>query len=187
MSPRLIALKRFSDQRGWFMETYNAKYYAGLGIDVVFCQDNHSMSRAVGVLRGLHFQGHPHVQAKLVRCVRGRIWDVTVDIRLRSPTYGKWQAVELSADIGQQLFIPVGFAHGFLTLEPDTEVEYKTSDFYAPTTEGGIIWNDADLSLPWPLSTQTPIVSERDAAWPSFADFRSPFEYDGVPMLPLQS
>lgn len=167
------------------METYNRKRYAELGVNVEFCQDNHSMSRAPGVLRGLHFQAPPHAQDKLVRCVRGRIWDVAVDIRTGSPTYGQWVAAELSADNGRQLFVPVGFAHGFVTLEPDTEVEYKVSDFYAADCEGGLIWNDSDLNLPWPLPPEGPTLSDKDVLLPRLADFTSPFAYDGSPLSPL--
>src|SRR5277367_5874425 len=137
MPVRLLKMKRNQDERGWFAETYNRKQYLELGIDVAFCQDNHSMSRAPGVLRGLHFQRPPHAQAKLVRCVRGRIWDVAVDIRAGSPTYGRWAGAELTADNGLQLYVPTGFAHGFVTLEPDTEVEYKVSAFYDRGSEGG--------------------------------------------------
>ena len=142
MPVKLIETRRFGDARGWFMESYSAKRYAELGVTVTFVQDNHSMSQPVGVLRGLHFQRPPHAQDKLVRCVRGRIWDVAVDVRSGSPTYGRWVAAELSAENGRQLFVPVGFAHGFITLEPDTEVEYKVSDVYAADCEGGLIWNE---------------------------------------------
>ena len=124
MNPvKLIQPRRFGDDRGWFCETYNSAKYAAVGVAVDFVQDNHSLSRSPFVLRGLHFQAPPHGQDKLVRCVRGRIWDVAVDVRRGSPTYGKWVAAELSADNGRQLFVPVGFAHAFLTLEPDCEVE----------------------------------------------------------------
>lgn len=145
------------------------------------------MSRPQGVLRGLHFQRPPHAQAKLVRCIRGRIWDVVVDIRSGSPTYGKWVAANLNGGDGLQMFVPIGFAHGFLTLEPETEVEYKVSDFYAPDYEGGIVWNDPSLNLPWPLPTQAPTVSPRDQVLPRLAELASPFDYDGVPMSPLQA
>ena len=119
--------------------------------------------------------------------MRGRIWDVEVDIRSGSPTYGKWAGAELNADNGLQSFVPIGFAHGFLTLEPDTEVEYKVSDFYAPGCEGGLIWNDGELNVLWPLPTQVPILSDKDRALPRFANFSSPFDYDGVPMTHVQS
>jgi dTDP-4-dehydrorhamnose 3,5-epimerase len=182
---KLIETRRFGDDRGWFMESYSQKRYAELGVGVGFCQDNHSMSRPVGVLRGLHFQRPPHAQDKLVRCVHGRIWDVAVDVRRASPTYGKWVAAELSAENGRQLFVPVGFAHGFITLEPDTEVEYKVSDFYAADCEGGLIWNDPDLALPWPTPPQGPTLSDKDVILPRLTEFLSPFDYDGTPLAPL--
>jgi dTDP-4-dehydrorhamnose 3,5-epimerase len=181
MVVHLITPKRFGDARGWFAETYNRKTFQALGIDVDFCQDNHSMSAAVGVLRGLHFQRPPHAQDKLVRCVRGRIFDVAVDIRSGSPTFGKWFAAELSAENGQQLFVPVGFAHGFITLEPNTEVEYKVSAPYAPSDEAGIIWNDSKLAISWPLPPTGPSLSDKDKRLPPLAQLASIFVYDGKP------
>ena len=186
MPTKLIKPKRFGDDRGWFAETYNRRAYGAMGVDADFCQDNHSMSRAPGVLRGLHFQAPPNAQAKLVRCVRGRLWDVAVDIRKGSPTYGQSVAAELSAANGLQLYVPIGFAHGFITLEPHTEVEYKASAFYAPDCEGGLIWDDPDLALPWPAEPGSPILSEKDKILPRLADFISPFSYDGAPMAPLE-
>lgn len=183
--PRLVRPKRFGDERGWFSEVYQARRYAELGVSADFVQDNHSYSRDAHVLRGLHFQRAPHAQAKLVRCLRGAIWDVVVDIRRGSPTYARWVAAELSAANGLQIFAPVGFAHGFLTLGADTEVEYKTSDFYAPDCEGGLIWNDPDLALPWPLGAAQPILSPKDLELPKLAGFVSPFDYDGVPLADL--
>lgn len=184
----LIKPRRFGDDRGWFSETYNARSYADLGVDVAFVQDNHSLSKPAGTLRGLHFQTPPHGQDKLVRCLRGRIWDVAVDVRNGSPTYGQWVAAELTADNGHQLFVPVGFLHGFLTLEPDTEVAYKVSDFYAPECDGGIAWDDADLALPWPLPDGAPpILSGKDGRQPKLAEFDSPFAYDGRPLAPLEA
>src|SRR5262245_26327506 len=139
MNPvKLLETKRFVDDRGWFAESYRRDHLAAVGVMEVFVQDNHSMSIAAGTLRGIHFQRPPHAQAKLVRCVRGRIWDVAVDLREGSPTYGLWVAVELSADNARQMYIPIGFGHAFLTLEPNCEVTYKTSDFYAPASDGGI-------------------------------------------------
>ena len=182
MPVRLIRPKRLADERGWFSEVYSKRAYAELGVDVAFCQDNHSMSRAAGVLRGLHFQRPPRAQAKLIRCARGRIWDVAVDIRSGSPTYGKWTAAELDADNGLQMFVPIGFAHGFLTLEPNSEVEYKVSDYYDRDCEGGLIWNDRIIGIDWPLGASLPILSPKDTALPGLADFVSPFAYDGVPM-----
>ncbi len=183
---QLIRTKRFGDERGWFSETYNQRRLADAGVDEVFVQDNHSMSRPAGVLRGLHFQRPPHAQAKLVRCVRGRIWDVAVDIRRGSPTYGRWVAAELAADDDLQVFIPRGFAHGFLTLEPDSEVEYKASDFYAPECEAGLVWDDPDLAIAWPLDGATPTLSTKDAVLPRFSAFSSSFDYDGAPLAPLE-
>jgi dTDP-4-dehydrorhamnose 3,5-epimerase len=185
MPVKLLKPKRFEDPRGWFCETYNQSRMLDLGIDVVFRQDNHSLSRPVGVLRGLHFQAPPHGQIKLVRCVRGRIWDVAVDVRAGSPTFGRWVAAELTAENGHQLYVPVGFAHGFITLEPDTEVEYKVSAFYDRDSEGGLIWNDPALALPWPAPPGGPVVSDKDGVLPGLAGFVSPFEYDGVPLTPL--
>jgi dTDP-4-dehydrorhamnose 3,5-epimerase len=179
---KLIKPKRFADDRGWFAETYNQARYATLGITVDFIQDNHAKSVSAGVLRGLHFQRPPHAQAKLVRCVRGAIWDVAVDVRAGSPTYGKWQATELNPENGFQLFVPAGYAHGYVTLEPDTEVEYKVSGLYAPSCEGGISWDDPDLALPWPLPAGGPILSDKDRVLPRLRDFESPFEYDGAPL-----
>jgi dTDP-4-dehydrorhamnose 3,5-epimerase len=170
----LITPRRFSDQRGFFAETYNRKKYLEMGIDVEFVQDNHSLSRDVGTLRGLHFQAPPHAQAKLVRCGRGAFFDVAIDIRLGSKTYGQWIGYELSADNGHQLYVPVGFAHGFLTLEPDSEIVYKCSDYYAPETEGALRWNDLDIGIEWPLKGN-PILSEKDATACFFKDFESPF------------
>ena len=183
---KLLKPKRFADERGWFSETYNENRFLAAGIPARFVQDNHSMSRGAGVLRGLHFQTPPRAQAKLVRCVRGRIFDVAVDVRRGSPTYGRWVAAELSGDDGEQLFVPVGFAHGFLTLEPDSEVIYKVSDVYAPQCDGGIRWDDATIGVRWPLENgAAPQLSPKDAALPSLADFDSPFPYDGQPLGPL--
>jgi dTDP-4-dehydrorhamnose 3,5-epimerase len=182
---KLIQPKRIGDDRGWFSETWNARRFEAAGVAVQFVQDNHSLSRSPGVLRGLHFQTPPHAQAKLVRCVRGRILDVAADVRRGSPTYGQWVAAELSAQNGRQLFVPVGFAHGFLTLDADTEVEYKVSDYYAPECDGGLIWNDPQISIAWPLGEDGPTLSPKDARLPLLQDFDSPFDYDGEPLIPL--
>ena len=165
---------RICDNRGFFGETYSHRRYAEMGIDVDFVQDNHSLSRAVGTLRGLHYQGPPHAQGKLVRCGHGAIFDVAVDIRLGSPTYGDWQGYELSAKNGHQLYVPVGFAHGFVTLEPDSEIVYKCTDYYAPETEGAVRWDSCGID--WHLSVD-PILSDKDAIAPALADFDSPFIY----------
>ena len=181
MVVRLISTKRFGDERGWFTETYNQEGFAKLGIHDVFRQDNHSMSAEPGVLRGLHFQRPPHAQAKLVRCVRGSIFDVAVDVRKGSPTYGKWFSAVLSAENGKQLYVPIGFAHGFVTTEPFTEVQYKVNALYAPSAEGGVIWNDPSLAIPWPLPPGGPSLSPKDIVLPTLAELDSPFAYDGEP------
>ena len=178
--------RAFADPRGWFSETYHQARAAEAGIDVVFCQDNQSFSRVAGTIRGLHYQSPPFAQAKLVRCVRGSIWDVAVDARRGSPTYGQWVADTLSAENRRQLFLPVGFLHGFVTLEDDTEVAYKVTAHYDPASDGGVRWDDAGLALPWPLDGRTPLVSDKDAKMPSFADFDSQFAYDGIPLRPLE-
>jgi dTDP-4-dehydrorhamnose 3,5-epimerase len=183
---QLVKTRRFADERGWFAETYNPERFAALGIEDVFIQDNHAKSGPVGVLRGLHFQRPPHAQAKLVRCVRGRIWDVAVDVRAGSPTYGRWAAAELTAENGDQLYVPVGYAHGYVTLEPDSEVEYKVSAKYAPDCEGGLIWDDPDVALPWPLPPTGPALSPKDKLLPTLKDFQSPFIYEGSPLIPLE-
>ena len=170
----LIKPRRFRDQRGFFAETYNRKKYLGMGIDIEFVQDNHSRSHDVGTLRGLHFQAPPHTQGKLVRCGSGAIFDVAVDIRLGSPTYGQWLGFELSADNGHQMYVPIGFAHGFVTLEPDSELVYKCSDYYAPETERALRWDDMDIGIEWPLQGK-PTLSEKDATAPLLKDFKSPF------------
>lgn len=168
----LLRLLRHSDHRGYFGETYNRRRYAEMGIDVDFVQDNHSLSHVVGTLRGLHFQAPPSAQGKLVRCGRGAIFDVAVDIRRGSPTYGQWEGYELTAENGHQLYVPVGFAHGFVTLEPDSEIVYKCTDYFAPKTEGAVRWDSC--AIDWPLSVD-PILSDRDAVAPALADFVSPF------------
>lgn len=185
MPVKLIEPRRFGDARGWFAETYNRARYAALGVDAEFVQDNHSLSRDRGTLRGLHWQAPPHGQGKLVRCVAGAIWDVAVDVRRGSPTFARWVAAELSADNGRQLFVPVGFAHGFVTLAPDTQVEYKVSGLYAPAAEGGIVWDDPDLALPWPLDGAAPTLSDKDRVLPRLNEQESPFAYDGQPLEPI--
>ena len=183
---QLIHPRRYGDTRGWFTETYNRDTFAGLGIDVTFVQDNHSLSAPAFTLRGLHFQTPPRAQDKLVRCIRGRIFDVAVDIRAGSPTYGQWVGAELSAENGHQLFVPVGFAHGFLTLEDNCEVSYKCSDTYAPESDGGIRWDDSTIGIGWPMPAGTvPELSAKDTVQPAIKDFDSPFPYDGRPLAPL--
>lgn len=181
---QLIRPRRFGDTRGWFTETYNRDAFIAAGIDCTFVQDNHSLSVLAFTLRGLHFQTPPAGQDKLVRCIRGRVFDVAVDLRRGSPTYGQWIGAELSAENGHQLFIPIGFAHGFVTLEPNCEVVYKCSGLYAPTHDGGIAWDSVGIDWPIPAGT-IPELSEKDRVQPRFADFDSPFPYDGRPLTPL--
>jgi dTDP-4-dehydrorhamnose 3,5-epimerase len=181
---QLIRPKRHGDARGWFTETYNQDAFAKLGITSTFVQDNHSLSVPAFTLRGLHFQTPPHSQDKLIRCIRGRIFDVAVDVRRGSPTYGRSVGTELSADNGHQLFVPIGFAHGFVTLEPDCEVTYKCSNTYAPQADGGIRWDSAGVDWPIPAGT-TLELSAKDQTLPTLAEFDSPFAYDGRPLEPL--
>ncbi len=174
----LLHPRRFEDDRGWFCETYSERTFARFELTTRFVQENHSFSKAAHTLRGLHFQRPPHAQAKLVRCVRGRIFDVAVDIRKGSPTFGRWVSAELSAEGGEQLFVPEGFLHGFLTLSHDVEVIYRVSDFYAPECDAGVHWDDRSLDIAWPLPVgQTPILSPKDAALPEFSLFDSPFVF----------
>ena len=164
--------KRY-DARGFFSETYNAQALAEAGFDKPFVQDNHVLSRQKGVLRGFHFQIPPFAQDKLVRVLRGAVLDVAVDLRKGSPSFGKSFAIELSADNWKQLLIPVGFAHAYYTLAPDTEVAYKVTAPYAPNHEAGLRWNDPDLAITWP--SDTPVLSDKDANLPLFCNFSSPF------------
>ncbi len=175
----LLTPRKFGDSRGFFSETYNLKTLAEVGLEVVFVQDNQAFSAEKGTLRGLHFQSPPFAQDKLVRVLRGRILDVAVDIRKGSPTYGRHVAAELSATAWNQLFVPVGFAHGYLTIEPDTEVFYKVSNYYAPEHDHGVLWNDPDLGIAWPVAPEEVILSEKDQNQPLFRDFDSPFVYSG--------
>jgi dTDP-4-dehydrorhamnose 3,5-epimerase len=166
----LITPVKFGDARGFFSETYNAAALRALGLEATFVQDNHSLSTQKGVVRGLHFQRLPHAQGKLVRVVRGRIFDVAVDIRAGSSTFGKHVSVELSADNWQQMWVPEGFAHGFCTLEDNTEVIYKVTDYYAPECDAGIQWNDPELGIEWPISAREAVLSEKDSRLPNFLE-----------------
>ena len=157
------------DDRGFFMETYKESEFAALGIGGKFVQDNHSTSLC-GVVRGLHFQKYPHAQGKLVRVTRGKAWDVAVDIRRESKTFGRWYGLELSAENKYMLWIPEGFAHGFQALEDNTELQYKCTAEYAPSYDSGILWNDPELAIEWPLCDS--IVSRKDEALRSFAEYR---------------
>ncbi len=167
--------KRHEDTRGWFSETFNAEALSDALAGVVFVQDNQSLSRRKGTLRGMHFQAPPKAQDKLIRVLRGAVQDVAVDIRRGSPTYGKWVSATLSAENGKQLFAPKGFAHGFLTLEPDTEVFYKVSDYYSRDHEGGLAWNDPDVGIEWVLPKDAISMAERDAGLPRLAALAAGF------------
>jgi dTDP-4-dehydrorhamnose 3,5-epimerase len=172
---KLIVPQRFEDERGFFSETYSERALKEAGFSDTFVQDNFSLSTRRGTIRGLHFQRTPHAQAKLVRVNRGRILDVAVDLRRSSTTYGKHVAVELSRENWAQLYLPVGFAHGFCTLEADTEVVYKISSPYAPEAEAGILWSDPSLAIAWPVNPQDVTVSDKDALLPSFANMAIAF------------
>lgn len=165
------------DQRGFFSETSRADILVASGVTAQFVQDNHVYSAERGVLRGLHFQTPPHAQGKLVRCTRGAILDVAVDIRVGSPTYGHHIAMELSAENWRQLWIPLGFAHGYVTLEPHCEVIYKVTDYWAPACERGIAWNDPDLAINWGVSSTDAIVAEKDRASPRLSELGSFFHF----------
>lgn len=167
---KIITTRRFGDERGFFTETWNRRRFAEAGIDLDFVQDNHSLSGPAGTVRGLHFQSPPFAQDKLVRVVRGRILDVAVDIRRSSPTYGRHVAVELSAENGRQLLVPVGFAHGFCTLEPETEVVYKVTAYYAPEHDHGLAFDDPDLAIDWPVARAAAILSGKDRTHPRLAE-----------------
>ena len=169
----MIPSIRHNDNRGYFAETYSHRKYLELGIDVEFVQDNHSLSREVGTLRGLHYQAPPHAQAKLVRCGRGALFDVAVDIRQGSPTYGQWEGYELTAKKGDQLYIPVGFAHGFVGLKKENIIYYFCTNYRSAPHEKGISWNDKDLKIKWPV--KKPIVSKKDKKNMSFKDYLQKF------------
>jgi dTDP-4-dehydrorhamnose 3,5-epimerase len=178
---KMIKPPIFRDERGFFSETYNSAALSSVGIDANFVQDNHSFSRAKGVIRGLHYQVAPREQGKLVRVVRGSIFDVAVDIRQGSPHFGQHVAVTLSAENWSQLWIPVGFAHGFCTLEPDTEVIYKVTDFYAPECDRGIAFDDPALGIAWPVSADAALLSEKDRKHPTLAELDKQFVFGGSP------
>jgi dTDP-4-dehydrorhamnose 3,5-epimerase len=172
---KILTTKRLGDSRGFFSEVYNRRVFVEAGITLEFVQDNQSLSRDVGTLRGLHFQAPPFAQAKLVRVLSGAIFDVAVDIRKGSPTYGRWVGVELSADNFRQLLIPVGFLHGFVTLEPDTAVFYKVTAHYSQPQDFGVAWNDPDIGVDWPKLSAPPTLSAKDAAQPLLRDLKNPF------------
>jgi dTDP-4-dehydrorhamnose 3,5-epimerase len=174
----LIKPPRFGDVRGFFSESWNRQTMSQHGIDIEFVQDNHSLSSAVNTVRGLHFQSPPHAQAKLVRCGRGALFDVAVDVRKGSASYGHWVGYELSAENGLQLLIPQGFLHGFATRQAETEIIYKCSDYYAADCDGAVRFDDPDIGINWGLSGDA-ILSEKDSSAASFAGFESPFSVEG--------
>jgi len=176
----LIEPRRIGDDRGFFSETYHRGRLAELGFHADFVQDNHAWSREAGVLRGLHFQSPPFAQDKLVRVTRGAILDVAVDLRRGAPTYGDHAAVELSAANWRQLLVPVGFAHGYLTLAPDTEVVYKVTAHYAPAHDAGLLWSDPDIGVDWGRDPGTLILSDKDRRAPTFSGWTSPFALEAV-------
>ena len=172
---KLIIPREYDDDRGSFAEIYIRKALEAAGILESFVQDNASRSINVGTIRGLHYQIPPYAQAKLIRVSRGRIVDVAVDLRHSSPTYGKYVTAELSAENWSQLYLPIGFAHAFCTLEPNTEVVYKVSSYYAPKAESGILWADPDLAISWPVKNNEAILSEKDARLPLFKEIQAVF------------
>jgi dTDP-4-dehydrorhamnose 3,5-epimerase len=173
--------RRFRDERGHFAETWTRRRLQEAGVDLDFVQDNESLSHRAGTLRGLHYQAPPHAQAKLVRCLVGAIWDVAVDVRRGSPTFGRWVGEELSAENGRQLLIPEGFLHGFSTLTPEALVAYKCTDYYAPAADGGVRWDSPALAIDWRLDGRAPLLSPKDAGAPDFADWQSPFDAGATP------
>lgn len=176
----IITPARFGDARGFFSESWNRDRLAEQGVELDFVQDNHSLSGAVNTVRGLHFQSPPHAQDKLVRCGRGCLYDVAVDARVGSPTYGGWVGVELSAENGRQLLVPKGFLHGFATRMPDTEIIYKCTDYYAPECDGAVRFDDADIGVDWGLGAPA-VLSDKDANAQTWAGFDSPFVWKGEP------
>lgn len=176
----IVTPRRFGDTRGFFSESWSRRALRDAGVDIDFVQDNHSLSMEPGTVRGLHFQAPPHAQDKLVRCGRGVLFDVAVDARKGSPTYGHWVGVELSFENGKQLLVPKGFLHGFVTRTPETEIVYKCSDYYAPECDGAIRFDDPDIGIDWDLRGTTPTLSDKDAAAPAFRDFDSPFTFKGA-------
>lgn len=174
----VVTPRRFPDSRGFFSESWSKRLMADHGLDHDWVQDNHSLSQQAGTLRGLHYQSPPHAQAKLVRCGRGSLFDVAVDIRKGSDTYGQWVGVDISFENGRQLLVPAGFLHGFVTRAPDTEIIYKCSDYYAPECDGAIRFDCPQIGIDWGLGDTEPLLSDKDAAAPSLEGFDSPFTYE---------
>ena len=172
---KVLTPRRHGDHRGFFSEVYNRKALREAGIDIDFVQDNHSLSADKGTVRGLHFQSPPFAQDKLVRVVRGSVFDVAVDLRRGSPTFGEHVSAVLSAREWNQVLVPIGFAHGFMTLESHTEVIYKVSNYFAPEHDKGLLWNDPALGIEWPLPDTKAVLSDKDRVQPSLAEFVSPF------------
>jgi dTDP-4-dehydrorhamnose 3,5-epimerase len=172
---KIIKLRKYGDHRGFFSETYSKKALAELAIDLDFVQDNHSFSVEKGVVRGLHYQISPFAQDKMLRVIHGAVFDVAVDLRKESPSFGRHVSAILSAEEWNQILIPKGFAHGFCTLEPNTEVIYKVTNYYAPASERGVLWNDPDLSIPWPVSASAAILSDKDKRLPRFSEVQDFF------------
>lgn len=176
---KILSPTKHGDHRGFFSEVYNKKTLVTAGIDIDFVQDNHSLSAERGTVRGLHFQTPPFAQHKLVRVVRGSVFDVAVDLRRGSPSFGKHVTAVLSAEAWNQIFVPIGFAHGFMTLEPDTEVIYKVSNYYAPDHDKGVLWNDPALAIAWPIGDREAILSDKDRKQPRLAEVALPLAYAG--------
>lgn len=176
----IVTPARHGDARGFFSESWNRQRMAEAGIETDFVQDNHSLSEQPRTVRGLHFQSPPHAQAKLVRCGRGALYDVAVDIRRGSPTYGQWVGVELSFENGRQLLVPEGFLHGFITRAPMTEIIYKCSDYYAPECDGAVRFDDPDIGIDWGVEAGSVVLSDKDGKAPLLRDFASPFVYEGA-------
>ncbi len=174
----ILTPARHGDTRGFFSESWNRRRMQEAGITIDFVQDNHSLSEQVGTVRGLHFQSPPHAQAKLVRCGRGALYDVAVDIRRGSPTYGQWVGVDLSFENGRQLLIPEGFLHGFVTRAPMTEIIYKCSDYYAPECDGAVRFDDPEIDIDWGIDPAAAVLSGKDAKAPLLREFVSPFVYE---------
>jgi dTDP-4-dehydrorhamnose 3,5-epimerase len=174
-----ITPRKFGDERGFFSEVFKRADFETQGLDIDWVQDNQSFSAPVGTVRGLHFQAPPFAQHKLVRVVRGAIFDVAVDIRKGSPTFGRWVGAELSAEKWNQLLVPIGFAHGFMTIRPDTEVIYKVSARYAPDSEGAVLWNDPAIGIEWPEPSAPPTLSSKDQVAPPLSELDSPFSFEG--------